>query len=87
MIDLLGADIVGSRPRCATLALGTLKAAVKHIEMDRRLKEAGRTDEEIARMRHALAAQAAGNGLVFGDEAVAAATADARPLRDPFAEG
>ncbi len=70
MIDLLGQDIVGSRPRCATLALGTLKAAVKRIEMDRRLRAAGRTDEEIRRMREAIAAQAAGSGLVFGEDAV-----------------
>jgi nitrogen fixation protein NifU and related proteins len=61
MIDLLGQDIVGSRPRCATLALGTLKAAVKRIEMDRRLRAAGRTDAEIAAMREALARQAGGS--------------------------
>jgi nitrogen fixation NifU-like protein len=72
MIDLLGRDVVGSRPRCATLALGTLKAAIKRIEMDRRLRAAGRSDAEIRQMRDALAAQAAGTGLVFGD-AVAAA--------------
>lgn len=70
MIDLLGADIVGSRPRCATLALGTLKAAVRRIDMDRKLRAAGKSDEEIAQMRAALAQQAAG-GLVFGEEAVA----------------
>jgi len=28
LIDMLGRDVVRSRPRCATLALGTLKAAV-----------------------------------------------------------
>ena len=67
---MLGEDIVGSRPRCATLALGTLKAAVKRIEMDRRLRAAGRSDEEIAAMRAALAQQA-GGGLVFGEAAVA----------------
>lgn len=82
MIDMLGRDIVGSRPRCATLALGTLKAAVRHIEMDRRLRAAGRTDEEIARMREALAAQAAGSGLVFGEGAAEAAQA-ATPVRPP----
>ena len=69
MIELLGADVVGSRPRCATLALGTLKAAVKRVETDRRLRAAGKTDEEIQQMRAALAEQAAG-GLVFGDNAV-----------------
>ena len=74
MIGLLGEDVVGSRPRCATLALGTLKAAVKRIDMDRRLKAAGRTTEEIAALREALAAQAAGTGLVFGEDAEAAAT-------------
>jgi nitrogen fixation NifU-like protein len=73
MIALLGEDVVGSRPRCATLALGTLKAAVKRIEMDRKLRAAGRSDEEIRRMREALAAGAAGNGLVFGEHAVEAA--------------
>jgi nitrogen fixation NifU-like protein len=28
MIDLLGREVVSTRPRCATLALGTLKAAI-----------------------------------------------------------
>jgi nitrogen fixation protein NifU and related proteins len=69
MIELLGRDIVGSRPRCATLALGTLKAAVRRLEMDRRLRAAGRSDEEIAALRDALHRQAAGTGLVFGDAA------------------
>ena len=73
MIGLLGQDIVGSRPRCATLALGTLKAAVKRIEMDRKLRAAGRTDDEIRALREALAAQAAGSGLVFGEGALEAA--------------
>lgn len=73
MIELLGPDVVGSRPRCATLALGTLKAAIKQLEMDRRLREAGRSDEEIREMREALAAQAAGEGLVFGAAAAEAA--------------
>lgn len=67
MIELLGKDVVGSRPRCATLALGTLKAAVKRVETDRRLRAAGRTDEEIAEMRAALAEQSSG-GLVFGED-------------------
>jgi nitrogen fixation NifU-like protein len=73
MINLLGEDIVGSRPRCATLALGTLKAAVRRIDMDRRLRAAGRSDEEIRQLREAIAAQAAGSGLVFGEAAEAAA--------------
>lgn len=73
MIDILGRDVVGSRPRCATLALGTLKAAVKRVEMDRKLRAAGRSDEEIRQIREAIAAQAAGTGLVFGDGAEVAA--------------
>jgi len=85
MIDLLGRDIVGSRPRCATLALGTLKAAVKRIEMDRKLRAAGRTEEEIQALREAIAAQAAGTGLVFGDDAEKAAAAGAPSTRhDPL---
>lgn len=74
MIDLLGRDVVGSRPRCATLALGTLKAAVKRVEMDRKLRAAGRSEEEIRRMRDTIAAQAAGTtGLVIGEGAEEAA--------------
>jgi nitrogen fixation NifU-like protein len=73
MIDLLGRDVVGSRPRCATLALGTLKAAVKRLDMDRKLRAAGRSDEEIRRLHEAIAAQAAGTGLVFGEGAEEAA--------------
>ena len=69
MIDILGSDIVGSRPRCATLALGTLKAAAKRIDMDRRLRAAGKTDAEIRQMRDALASQASG-GLIFGESAI-----------------
>ncbi|HMO58764.1 MAG TPA: iron-sulfur cluster assembly scaffold protein [Roseiflexaceae bacterium] len=34
MIDLLGRDVVNSRPRCATLALGTLKAAITKYRTD-----------------------------------------------------
>jgi nitrogen fixation NifU-like protein len=36
IIDLLGREIVMSRPRCATLALGTLKGAVKKYRTGRR---------------------------------------------------
>lgn len=85
MIDLLGRDVVGSRPRCATLALGTLKAAVRRIQMDRRLRAAGRSDAEIASMRQALEAQASGD-LVFGEDAVAAAQHESeRPAQPPGA--
>jgi nitrogen fixation NifU-like protein len=35
MIDLLGREVVSTRPRCATLALGTLKAAITKYRTDR----------------------------------------------------
>ncbi len=44
MIDELGRDVVSTRPRCATLALGTLKAAVKKYRIDRR-RESGEMHE------------------------------------------
>jgi nitrogen fixation protein NifU and related proteins len=34
LIDLLGREVVQSRPRCATLALGTLKAAVRQYKLE-----------------------------------------------------
>ena len=71
MMDLVGRDVADARPRCATLALGTLKAAVKVAAMNRKLKAAGHSDAGIAELRRALAAAAAGTGLVLGEEAVA----------------
>ncbi len=44
MIDELGREVVSTRPRCATLALGTLKAAVKKYRIDQR-KAQGETHE------------------------------------------
>jgi nitrogen fixation protein NifU and related proteins len=41
MIEKLGRQIVASRPRCATLGLGTLKAAIRKYQKDRRLADAG----------------------------------------------
>lgn len=38
IIDLLGREIVMSRPRCATLALGTLKDTVKRYRTQQRIK-------------------------------------------------
>jgi len=35
MIDYLGRDVVNTRPRCATLALGTLKAAIAKYRSDK----------------------------------------------------
>jgi len=82
MLDLLGRDIASSRPQCATLALGTLKGAVKTVEMNRKLRAAGHTDEEIAELRRAISAQAEGTGLVIGEGAERAA----RNLRTPPSE-
>jgi len=82
MLDLLGRDIAASRPACATLALGTLKAAVKTVEMNRALRAAGHTEEEIRALRRAIAAQAEGTGLVLGEGAERAAFAGAAPLPD-----
>ncbi len=80
MLDLLGRDLGASRPACATLGLGTLKAAVKTIAMNRKLRAAGRTDKEIQELRRAMAAQADPMGLVFGEGAERAAPAGAGPL-------
>jgi len=41
MIDNLGRETVESRPRCATLALGTLKAAVKKLQRQKLRAEHG----------------------------------------------
>lgn len=41
MADILGEEAVQMRPKCATLALGTLKAAVKKYRRDNMLAEAG----------------------------------------------
>lgn len=73
MMDLVGRDMAEARPRCATLALGTLKAAVKALEMNRKLRAAGKTDAEIAELRRAIAAAAEGTGLVIGAGAAQAA--------------
>jgi nitrogen fixation NifU-like protein len=35
MIEILGREVVNTRPRCATLALGTLKAAITKYRTDR----------------------------------------------------
>lgn len=79
MTEILGKDLVASRPRCATLALGTLKAAVKKLRWDRRLA-AARGDADVP---EPLLEDA---GLVFGERAWEAAAADggARPP-DPLA--
>ncbi len=62
MIDALGREVVASRPKCATLALGTLKAAVRKYQWNRHLVPE-------AEARDAGAEQ----GLVYGADAVRAA--------------
>ncbi len=51
MTALLGDDLVKARPRCATLALSTLKAAVQRLTMDRQLMAAGHSAERIRALR------------------------------------
>jgi nitrogen fixation NifU-like protein len=48
MVDRLGRETVSSRPRCATLALGTLKAAVKKYRRNKLRAEHGMAPEASA---------------------------------------
>jgi nitrogen fixation NifU-like protein len=41
LVDTLGREVVATRPRCATLALGTLKAAVRKYRRDEERRAAG----------------------------------------------
>jgi len=41
------------RPKCATLALGVVKAAVRRLALDRQLRSAGYRTEQIEAMRAA----------------------------------
>lgn len=41
MMDVLGREVAQTRPRCATLALGTLKLAIKKYRSDRMREESG----------------------------------------------
>jgi nitrogen fixation NifU-like protein len=83
MMDLLGRDLVSSRPRCATLALGTLKAAVRRLEMDRRLRAAGHSEADIRALR-GESSPPAEDGLVFGERAAGAAADHRGRLPDPL---
>jgi nitrogen fixation protein NifU and related proteins len=67
MMEQLGRQIVASRPKCATLGLGTLKAAIRRYQQDRRLSEAG-----VSRPTAANGTDD-GGGLVFGAGAAEAA--------------
>ena len=84
MMDLVGRDVADARPRCATLALGTLKAAVKAVEMNRKLKAAGHTDADVAELRRAMAAAAGATGLVLGEGAEQAARSGGARPPDPL---
>ncbi len=68
MIEQLGRQIVASRPKCATLGLGTLKAAIRRYQQDKRLAEAG-----VSRPQAPVPEE---GGLVFGEGATEAAQAD-----------
>ena len=61
MIELLGKEAVQMRPRCATLALGTLKAAVKKYRRDKLREAAGLDNVEEENEKY---------GIVTGDAAL-----------------
>lgn len=65
MIEQLGRQIVASRPKCATLGLGTLKAAIRRYQQDKRLAAAG-----VSRPKEASTEE---GGFVFGEGAGEAA--------------
>jgi len=41
IVDVIGREVAQTRPRCATLALGTLKAAIKKYRADRMRESLG----------------------------------------------
>lgn len=45
LIDTLGRDVVMSRPKCATLSLTTLKAALRKYRHEKRARELGKPVE------------------------------------------
>ena len=51
IMDEIGRDISDHRPRCATLALGTLQTAAKKLAMNRQLAAAGKTEADIRALR------------------------------------
>jgi len=87
MLDRLGREVVGFRHRCATLALATLKAAVRVIEMDGKLRTAGYSPEQIRELRDAAAKQVAGAGLVVGSGAIEASQDTSARTPDPLSTG
>jgi nitrogen fixation NifU-like protein len=67
MMDLLGREVVQTRTRCATLALGTLKAAVRRYQSEQRLAQAGGMLDDVEDERDSVLDE---YGLVVGDEAL-----------------
>lgn len=65
MIDILGKEAVQMRPKCATLALGTLKAAVRKYQRDQLRAEHGLDPSAPFPFEEAAAL-----GIVLGDEAL-----------------
>ena len=59
MIEILGKDAVQMRPKCATLALGTLKAAVRKYQRDQLKIAEGLVDDDSAAL-----------GIVVGEQAL-----------------
>lgn len=69
MIEILGKEAVQMRPKCATLALGTLKAAVRKYQRDQIRAQLG---ADVAAADAALALLADDNtGIVVGERALA----------------
>jgi nitrogen fixation protein NifU and related proteins len=64
MIDILGKEAVQMRPKCATLALGTLKAAVRKLQRDQLIEREG------LGANHAGVGDEDGLGIVLGEQAL-----------------
>lgn len=64
MIEILGKEAVQMRPKCATLALGTLKAAVRKYQRDALRRQHGLLPDAP------LPADAQELGIVIGDDAL-----------------
>jgi nitrogen fixation NifU-like protein len=67
MIDILGKEAVQTRPKCATLALGTLKAAVRKYQRDRLRAELGLSADAPL---PDVADDSSELGIVVGDDAL-----------------
>jgi nitrogen fixation NifU-like protein len=67
MMDLLGREVVQTRTRCATLALGTLKAAVRRYQSEQRLAQAGAMSDDVVDEGDSTLEE---YGLVVGDAAL-----------------